>query len=127
MNPRAITRRNFLKRSVALAGLAGLGPGIVPAPALGLGGKTPPNERVTVGMIGMGRQAYHVNMKQFLSMPDVQILAVCDVDSWRLDNARKAIEKGLVPKRVLANALRQGLVNREFIDQVAAAVPDIFT
>ena len=32
-------------------------------------------------------------MKQFLGMPDVQILAVCDVDSWRLDNAKQQVEE----------------------------------
>lgn len=38
----------------------------------------------------------------------------------------KAIGKGLVPRRVLVNALREGLVNRDFIDTVASAVPDAF-
>ncbi len=41
----------------------------------------------------MGRQAYLVNIKQFLRMPEVQIVAVCDVDSWRLENARAAVEE----------------------------------
>ena len=31
-------------------------------------------------------------MKAFLSVPDAQVVAVCDVDSWRLENARKAVE-----------------------------------
>jgi len=44
-------------------------------------------------MIGVGRQAYLKNMKQFLGMPDVQIIAVCDVDAWRLNNAKTAIEQ----------------------------------
>ena len=37
-----------------------------------------------VGMIGMGRQAYYSNVKSFLGFPDVQVVAVCDVDAWRL-------------------------------------------
>ena len=48
---------------------------------------------MTVGMIGIGRQARNVNVKQFLGMPDVQILAVCDVHSWRLDNAKEQVEE----------------------------------
>jgi hypothetical protein len=44
-------------------------------------------------MIGMGRQAYYSNLKSFLAASDVQVVAVCDVDAWRLDNARKAVEE----------------------------------
>ena len=45
-------------------------------------------------MIGVGRQAVQVNVRQFLEMPDVRIAAVCDVDSWRLENARVQVEAG---------------------------------
>ena len=41
----------------------------------------------------MGRQAYYSNLKSFLAASDVQVVAVCDVDAWRLDNARKAVEE----------------------------------
>lgn len=44
-------------------------------------------------MIGMGRQAYHSNLKFFLNALDTRVVAVCDVDAWRLDNARKAVEE----------------------------------
>ena len=84
-----ISRRRFLERAGAAAFAAPL---IVPVSALGAEGKTAASERITVGMIGMGRQAYLRNMKQFLGMGDVQVLAICDVDAWRLDNAKKAIE-----------------------------------
>jgi predicted dehydrogenase len=87
------TRRAFLRRTACLAGGALAAPVAVPGSALGLGAAVPPSGRVTVGMIGMGRQAYKVNLKQFLGMADVQVAAVCDVDSWRLDNALKAVEK----------------------------------
>ena len=55
-------------------------------------GKAVPSGRVTVGVIGVGRQTVQVNLKQFLAMPDVQIVAVCDVDAWRLANAKKQVE-----------------------------------
>jgi len=45
-----------------------------------------------VGLIGAGRQAYYANLRTFLHMPDVQVVAVNDVDSWRLENARKAVD-----------------------------------
>jgi len=55
-------------------------------------GKVAPSSRVTVGVVGVGRQTVQVNLKQFLPMPDVQVVAVCDVDSWRLANAKKQVE-----------------------------------
>jgi hypothetical protein len=90
----AITRRGFVKRAAAAAATAWAAPAIVPASVLGADPKTPaPSQRISVGMIGMGRQAQLVNMRQFLGMPDVAILAVCDIDAWRLDRARQAVEE----------------------------------
>ena len=83
---KTLTRREFLRSSVA--GMAG--PCIVPASVFGA---EAPSSRITVGMIGMGRQAYHSNLKSFLSFSDVHVAAVCDVDAWRLDNAKKAVER----------------------------------
>ena len=60
--------------------------------AASLLGKVNPSKRVTVGVIGIGRQTVHVNLPQFFKMPEVQVTALCDVDSWRLDNAKKQVE-----------------------------------
>ena len=54
--------------------------------------KVSPSNRVTVGVIGIGRQTVHTNLPQFFSMPDVQVTALCDVDAWRLANAKKQVE-----------------------------------
>jgi len=74
-----LSRRTFILS--AGAGTAGL-----------LLGKASPSNRVTVGVIGIGRQTVHVNLPQFFSMPDAQVTAVCDVDAWRLANAQKQVE-----------------------------------
>jgi myo-inositol 2-dehydrogenase/D-chiro-inositol 1-dehydrogenase len=55
-------------------------------------GADAPSNRITIGMIGMGRQAYYSNLKSFLNASDTQVIAVCDVDEWRLDNAKKAVD-----------------------------------
>jgi len=81
-----IDRRAWLK---AIAG-AMAAPAVVPAWALGAGA---PSNRINVGMVGMGRQALYVNLRPFLSSPDTRVVAVCDVDSWRLKNALEAVEK----------------------------------
>jgi predicted dehydrogenase len=55
-------------------------------------GKANPSNRVTVGVIGIGRQTVQINLPQFFSMPDVQVTALCDVDAWRLAHAKKQVE-----------------------------------
>ena len=45
-----------------------------------------------MGFIGCGRQTYHKNIPLFVRTPGVQALAVCDVDTWRLDSAVQQIK-----------------------------------
>ncbi len=85
----SLSRRRFLR--TAAAGVAA--PYVITSAALGGAGKAAASERITIGMIGMGRQAMGSNLKFFLHAPDTQVVAVCDVDAWRLDNARKAVGK----------------------------------
>ncbi len=68
---RTLSRRGFLERGAAVAGAAIVGRPLLSAPSPGDGGRAAASERITVGMIGMGRQSYQVNMKQLLRMPDV--------------------------------------------------------
>jgi predicted dehydrogenase len=83
-----ITRREFVRGAAALAAA---GPLIVPGPALGDKDKAPANERLTLGFIGMGTQN-RGHLGYFLGQKDVQVLAVCDVDTTRRDSARKLVE-----------------------------------
>src|SRR5262245_4814499 len=89
---RAFTRRDFLRRSGLALGAAAVGPLIVPGRVLGLDGEVAPSNRITLGFIGTGRQAVYANIPGFLAEPDAQIVALCDVDSWRLKNASKRVE-----------------------------------
>ena len=125
----ALTRRQFLQGSAAItASLALAGPTIVSASILGANA---PGNRVTVGMIGMGRQAFHSNLKSFLNSPDTQVVAVCDVDAWRLDNARKAVEKHYAKDR-RSDTFKGCSVYKDFrellartdIDAVMISTPD---
>jgi predicted dehydrogenase len=89
----SINRRRFLKRAAATTAAACVAPAVVPAAALGSDGNTAPSNRIVVGMLGTGLRARAMNIPQFLEMPDVQIAAVCDVDAWRLDNAKRQVEQ----------------------------------
>ena len=42
-----------------------------------------PSNRITVGMIGLGRQCLAYNLPFFVKQPDCEVVALCDVDRWR--------------------------------------------
>jgi predicted dehydrogenase len=79
------SRRGFLKTVAAAGAAACAAPTLIPARALGLEDKAAPSNRITVGMIGLGRQTVAYNLPFFAEQADCQIAAVCDVDRWRLD------------------------------------------
>ncbi len=81
---RAMGRRGFLKRSAgALAGMTAF-PYIVPASALGADGATAPGNRLTIGLVGMGKQMGS-HFGAFLGRDDCQVVALCDVERKRLE------------------------------------------
>ena len=67
-------RRKFLALTGAAAAFT-----IVPRHVLGGPGHIAPSEKTTLAGIGMGGQG-RVNMGQFLKIPEVQVVAVCDVN-----------------------------------------------
>lgn len=82
-----INRRVFLKGSGVVAGLVAV-PAWVPSSVFGA---EAPSERITIGCIGTGRMGQD-DMRELLGQPDVQIVAVCDVDSNRAKDAQKLVE-----------------------------------
>jgi myo-inositol 2-dehydrogenase / D-chiro-inositol 1-dehydrogenase len=60
-------------------------PVVIPGRAVGADGQVAPSNRVTVGMIGIGRQCLAYNLPFFASQPDCEVVALCDVDRWRLE------------------------------------------
>lgn len=124
-------RRQFLSRTAlgALA-LAG-GPLIVPGRVLGRDGGVAPSERITVGCIGTGRQAIHANIPGFLAERDARIVAVCDVDAWRLERAKAAVEAGYAKREpdgprgdCAAHRDWRELIARSDVDVVMISTPD---
>jgi len=69
-----MSRRDFLGRTAAAA----VGLTIVPRHVLGGPGYIAPSKKVNLAMIGTGGQGTD-DMTQFLQIPDVQVVAVCDV------------------------------------------------
>ncbi len=87
-----ISRRQFLK-GTALASAGGIigFPTIIPGRALGLDGAVAPSNRVVMGCIGVGGQGTG-NMQAFLNQPEVQVVAVCDVDANHKARAKKIVQ-----------------------------------
>jgi predicted dehydrogenase len=107
------------------------GPAVVPSSALGKDGKVAPSDRIGIGMIGAGRQVVSYNLRQFLNSPDTQVVAVCDVDTWRLAKAKKMVE-GYYGKKTPSGRYKvctaykdfHELLARKDVDAVMISTPD---
>lgn len=129
--PRRLRRRLFLQESAAFVGSALSVPWLTPEAAWGANGAATPGNRITIGFIGTGRQATFANIPGFLREPDAQCVAVCDADTWRMENARRVIESAYARERpsgvfrgVAAFKDWRDLIARKDIDAVMISTPD---
>ena len=116
-------RRTFLKNTLATgAGLVIL-PTIIPASAIGKNGYVAASERIVMGCIGVGSQGSY-NMRNFMKIPGIQVVSVCDVDKTNRDKAA-----GLVNEKYNNQDCRTHVDFREFLakeklDACTIALPD---
>ena len=123
MPKKIINRREFLKKTTGIAAAGMAFPYIVPGSALGKSGNVTPSNRITLGCIGTGEQGRYV-MSNFLQMPDVEIVAVCDVRKPKRDEAVEIIQKHYGQKEVAQyNDFRELCADKK-IDAVLIATPD---
>ena len=80
------SRRSFLRTVLA----AGVAPCFIPGHVLGADGGIRPSSRVTLGVIGVGAQG-HSDMRAFLSIPEIRVTALCDVNRQNLERAKAAV------------------------------------
>jgi len=127
-----VTRRGFLRHGVAASAAALAGPTIVPATALGRDGRPAPSNRITIGMIGLGRQAIARNLPVFLRSGDTQVVALCDVDRWRMDTTQAKFVRHYRGKDADLDALKtcprttdfREVLARNDVDAVMISTPD---
>lgn len=96
-----LTRRQFLKGT----GLALAAPSLVPSSVFG---ENAPSNRVNVALIGCGNQS-RVDLPSMLNLPDVQVVAVCDVNRGSDGYAR--------PEHFLGREPAQKKVNEHYAAQ----------
>ena len=132
-NESRIDRRGFLRRTGGVV-LGAAAPMILPARILGRDGAVPPSQQITMGCIGVGGQG-QFNMRNFISQPDVRVVALCDVEGGFQNSGLEPAVQAAVAQAELAgrpvteDSLRQyrdfrELLAREDIDAVSICTPD---
>ncbi len=115
---RSFNRRRFLKTAGTAA--------ILPAVLRGYAAQTPatsPNNRINLGVIGMGWQGPG-NTQNFLASQDCQVVAACDIDANHLQAAIKLINETYGTEDCKGYHDYRELLARDDIDAVMIAVPD---
>ena len=110
-----VSRRGFLA--------AGAGFGlfnVVPASVLGADA---PSNQVTMALIGAGNMGMG-NMRAFLAMPDVRVLAVCDVNRAKRENGKAEVDNRYGNRDCSTYRDFRDVCMRDDVDAVIVATPD---
>src|ERR1051325_6484752 len=86
-----LNRRKFLQTAVTAGAALAVAPQIVRGATLGRDGGVSPSERIIMGGIGIGNRGRYV-LSCFLPHPDVQFVAVCDVQQKRRESIKKMVD-----------------------------------
>jgi myo-inositol 2-dehydrogenase / D-chiro-inositol 1-dehydrogenase len=106
-----LNRREFL----ATSGLVAASQFIAPIRA------ATPSDTVRIGLIGVGGRGT-VHLKTLLSLPGVEVRAICDLQQDRIESAQKAVgDAG--QERPFGTKEWKKLLDRQELDAVASALP----
>ena len=112
--PTRSTRREFLKT----AGAAVAAPYVITSAALGAGDRRAASERITTALIGSGSRG-----QQIMAGGD-QVVAVCDVDANKRQQAKETIDKKSGSRSCAALGDFREVLARDDVDAVVVAAPD---
>jgi len=122
-----LSRRKFLQSSIKAGVAIGLFPSIVPSSVFG---KYAPSNRINIGAIGTGRISRVHDLPGVWKYDQARIMAVCDLDSNRVDAAKTLINDYYTKKNGKPYDGVQGyhdhrelLLNKD-IDAVIISTPD---
>lgn len=114
------TRRDFLLGGIAAtASLAT----IVPAHVLGREGKVAANEKISLGIIGIGPRCTY-DLKAMLPFPDVRCVAIADVQAKRRDAGKLLVDQHYGNSDCKLYRDFRELLDRQDIDAVLIATGD---
>ncbi len=112
---RLIQRREFLKRSAAGA----LGLSILP----NLISRGAPSDRLRIAHIGLGGMG-NQHMKWFAALPQVEIVALCDVDKDHLSRTLQSLKQLHPNTQAKTYEDFRHILDRQDIDAITCATPD---
>jgi predicted dehydrogenase len=113
------TRRHFLKTAALTLGM----PTIIPASALGKNGAVAPSNRIVLGAIGIGPRGRE-DLNAFLKQPDVQFVAIADVQADRRETVRRMANKQYGNEDCTKTRDMYEVLGRADIDAVLIATGD---
>ena len=119
---RVPTRRDVLRQSFAASAAISL-PWIVSSRALGRAGMAAASERITLGVIGIGPRCTY-DLRSILALPDVQCVAICDVQASRREAGKALVDGHYKNKNCLHYRDFRELLARQDIDAVLIATGD---
>lgn len=125
MSPQSVTRRRFLRSATAAIAI----PTIISSPLRSALRATPGN-RLTIGMIGLGKRGHRL-LGNLLANPEVQVVAVAEVERTRRESAKHKIEEHYGKQERKGNFKGadayvdfRNIIQRDDIEAVVIATPD---
>ena len=119
-----LSRRQFMKSTLVTSGALAF-PNIIPARVLGADA---PSKKVNILQIGCGRIGRSMDMPGILKQDAARMIAVCDLDSIRVADAKKCVEEFYAKKNITIDVATYGdyheALQRKDIDAVAISTPD---
>ncbi len=114
------SRRQFLAGTAASLAV----PMIIPRHVLGNAENAPANEKIRLACIGIGKMMHDSHLPHFVKMPQVKVVAVCDVDTTRRESGKKRVDEAYNNTDCQAYVNYRDLLEKEKIDAIACATPD---
>src|SRR5215217_6752692 len=112
---KAFNRREFIKQG----GAAAFSLAFLPAMAR----KVAPSDRLRIAHIGLGGMGNN-HMKWFAALPEVEIVALCDLDQDHLNATMKTLETLQPASKAQGYADFRHILDRKDIDAITCATPD---
>ena len=113
------TRRGFLRGAAGVCAF----PTLIAGSALGRDGGEAPSNRITMACIGVGGRGKQ-NLQSFIGHKNCRIVAVCDVNANRVEEARRIVAGRYGNADCATYRDYREVLRRDDIDAVSIATPD---